>query len=207
MKHGMLTVLLLVASVAAAAQFPKTEPILGGPCEGCEAVFQGCPAQLEAETRIAPADEPGEPLRIEGLVHHADGAPAPGIIVYAYHTNSSGIYPRDESLKGTAAYRHGTLRGWAQADAEGRYRFDTIRPGGYPGSTLPVHIHMHVIEPGRGTYYIDDIVFTDDPRLTDDVRQRYDHGRGGSGIVTPNRLGDGIWVVERNIVLGLGVDD
>ncbi|RME40060.1 MAG: hypothetical protein D6788_04155 [Planctomycetota bacterium] len=182
-------------------------PIVGGPCEGCEAVFQGLPSQLSSVARIAPPDERGEPMRIEGKVLDRNGAPAAGTIVYAYHANVDGVYPPAERFRGRAAYRHGRLRGWARADAQGRYRFETVRPGGYPDSETPQHVHMHVIEPGRCTYYIDSIVFTDDPRLTPEKRRRYERGRGGSAVVTPRRDSRGVWVVTRNIVLGRGIGD
>lgn len=182
-------------------------PIIGGPCEGCEAVFEGLPHALSAVARIAPPEESGDPMRIEGTVRHNDATPAPGIIVYAYHTNKKGIYPKDEKLHGKAAYRHGKLRGWVQTDEKGRYRFDTIRPAGYPDSDMPQHVHMHVIEPGHCTYFIDSIVFDDDPRLTDDWRKQYSDGRGGKGVVNPRRGEKGLWHVRRDIVLGRGVPD
>src|SRR5690349_12708303 len=96
---GCMAALLLCA--AAAAQ----EPIVGGPCEGCEYVFVDQPAQLAAQARIAPIGEAGAPLVIEGTVRRADGKAVANVIVYAYHTNAAGIYP-----PGTT--RHGALRGW-----------------------------------------------------------------------------------------------
>ena len=146
----MLTFACLVGCTASeGGQVTRREPIVGGPCEGCDAVFQGRPADLSFVARIAPTEEPGEPMRIEGKVMHHNGTAAAGTIVYAYHTNSEGIYPRDERFRGRAAYRHGTLRGWVKADEHGRYRFDTVRPSGYPNSDTPQHVHMHVIEPVR----------------------------------------------------------
>jgi len=177
------------------------EPIVGLPCEGCEAVFQGMPEALAAEARLAPEGEPGEPLVIDGAVRRADGAPAPGVVVYAYQTDASGIYPRAAAGAGVAARRHGRLRGWAKSDAEGRFRFLTVRPGGYPGTTIPQHVHLHVLEPGRCTYYIDDVVFDDDPRLTAVERRRLT-GRGGPGIAVPERDAGGVWSARRDIVLG-----
>ena len=183
----------------------QSEPIVGLPCEGCEAVFEGQPATLEWQARIAPKDEPGEALRITGTVHDLAGRAAPNIIVYVYHTNAQGIYPTDERLKGLAAFRHGRLRGWARTDASGRYQFDTIRPAGYPGTDLPEHVHMHIIEPGRCTYYIDDVMFDDDPRLTAAKRQQLTQGRGGYGVATPVQDAAGAWLVTRDIVLGEAV--
>ncbi|MDH3403801.1 MAG: hypothetical protein OES32_08150 [Acidobacteriota bacterium] len=197
----VLLTLLLPGCAGGQAREAGGEPIVGGPCEGCEAVFVGMPEAIPSHARIAPPDEPGEALRIEGRVLRPDGRPAPGVVVYAYQTNAEGIYPRDQRLRGAAA-RHGALRGWARADDEGRYGFDTVRPGGYPGSDMPQHIHMHVLEPGRCTYYIDDVVFRDDPRLTDEKLASYSPGRGGSGVVVPRPSGPSAWIATRDIVLG-----
>ncbi|HXV75410.1 MAG TPA: hypothetical protein VD788_03760, partial [Candidatus Polarisedimenticolaceae bacterium] len=155
------------------------EPILGR-CEGCEAVFDGLPAALGSRGRIAPEDAVGEPMRIEGTVTDAAGRPAAGVIVYAYHTDAHGIYPRDETARTAAARRHGRLRGWVETDEHGRYQFDTIRPASYPDAVTPAHVHMHVLEVGRCTYVIDSIHFDDDPRLTQTAREELIRGPGGS---------------------------
>jgi protocatechuate 3,4-dioxygenase beta subunit len=197
----MMRLLMLLAVIAGAAA--AREPVLGGPCEGCEAVFEGRPAQPGSSARIAPPGEPGAPLLLEGRVTTLAGAPAAGIIVYAYHTDHSGVYPPAPGLTG-AARRHGRLRAWAVTDAQGRYRFTTIRPGAYPGENIPAHVHLHVLEPGRGTYYIDDVHFADDPLLTPGQRRQLP-GRGGSGIAQPARGPDGLWRVSRDIVLGLNI--
>jgi protocatechuate 3,4-dioxygenase beta subunit len=197
-RPAALTVLALVIATAA----PAEEPVIGGPCEGCENVFVGIPdtEEIGPRERIAPKGEKGEALVIEGTVRDEEGQPVAGIIVYAYHTNAKGVYPRSDT-------RHGGLRGWARTDGEGHYRFDTIRPGGYPGGSTPQHVHMHVIEPGRCTYYIDDIVFDDDPLLTAGRRRGYVRGRGGSGLGHPERDEEGVWHVRRDITLGRNIPD
>lgn len=177
------------------------EPIVGLPCEGCEAVFDGKPEVLSSRARIAPADEPGEPMTLTGRVVDRSGRPHEGVIVYAYQTDRRGIYPVPRVSASDAARHHGRLRAWVQTDAQGEYRFDTIRPGSYPGRDVPEHIHVHVIEPGRATYYIDDVVFSDDPKLTPRQIQQVSRGRGGLGVVTPERR-EGVWMVHRDIVLG-----
>lgn len=177
------------------------EPIVGLPCENCELVFLGMPDSIQSISRIAPLNEPGEKMRIEGIVRDSSGKPVSGIIIYAYHTDSKGIYPTDSN-----SVRHGKLRGWAKSDAKGQYHFDTIRPAGYPNSTTPQHVHMHVIEPGRCTYYIDDIMFKDDPRLTAEIEQRFDFARGGNGFVKPTKDQSGTWIAVRDIVLGENIN-
>jgi protocatechuate 3,4-dioxygenase beta subunit len=196
MGAAVVTTLAISGSILAADQAKRREPVVGGPCEGCEAVFEGMPPKLDWFSTIAPAGEAGKPMRITGVVRDQKNWPIPGIIVYAYQTDAKGIYP-----KGTTP--HGRLRGWAKSDELGNYGFDTIRPGGYPDSAVPQHIHMHVIEPGRATYFIDDMVFSDDPRLTPEARKRFT-GRGGDGIVTPT-LESKVLVVTRDIYLGKNI--
>lgn len=207
---SMLVAMLCTVSTSALGTqhvetFHQRVPIVGGPCEGCEAVFQGLPDELSWIARIGSPDEQGEPMQIEGTVYDSSGRVAENVIVYAYHTDAHGVYPTDERLRGRAAYRHGRLRGWAQTDDRGRYQFQTIRPASYPDQETPAHVHMHVIEVGRCTYYIDSIHFRDDPRLSPEARERSEGARGGSGMVRPTRGANGVWIVRRDIMLGEGI--
>jgi protocatechuate 3,4-dioxygenase beta subunit len=59
---------------------------------------------------------------------------------------------------------------------------------------------MTVKEPGRQEYWIDEVLFTDDPRLTEAHRTNAGD-RGGSGIITPVRDASGLWTARRDIVL------
>jgi protocatechuate 3,4-dioxygenase beta subunit len=198
---------LLLALPQSVAGAPARERVVGRPCEGCEAVFIGMPEHLGSGDRMVPTGLQGEPLVLEGTVKNRAGKPVAGIIVYAYQTNADGAYPPDSRTRGTVAEPHGALRGWARTDAQGRYRFMTIRPGGYPRREDPQHIHMHVIEPGRCTYYIDSVHFDDDPRLTTPMRLRMMASRGGRGIVAPTRDATGLWHARRDIQLGQGIRD
>jgi protocatechuate 3,4-dioxygenase beta subunit len=195
------TLALMMASLLAVA----AERIVGLPCEGCDAVFVGKPeaAAIATIARIAPPDEAGEALQWRGRTLDTNGKPVAGVIVYAYHTDASGVYPQESALRGTSARQHGRLRGWVRSDAEGRFGFDTIRPAAYPGRAIPAHIHVHVIEPGRCTYYLDDVNFRDDPLLTEATTSR--ERRGGDGVVDAKRGADGTWQITRDIVLGLDV--
>jgi protocatechuate 3,4-dioxygenase beta subunit len=187
-------------SCAGLPPMAKPDPVVGR-CSDCTGPYEGMPETFASRARIAPVGEPGEPLVLSGRVLGPNGKPSPQIIVYAYHTNAQGIYPPPNPPRSTASNHHGQLRGWAQTDADGRYEFDTIRPAGYPGGE-PQHIHMHVIEPGCGTYVIDEVLFSDDPRLTPQLRERMSPGRGGKAIVTPQRDANGTWQVVRDIRLG-----
>src|SRR5688500_13671676 len=65
------------AAIGPAATRPAPNIVLvGGPCEGCEAVFDRRPATLGASAEIAGLDEPGERLVITGAVKDGRGRPA-----------------------------------------------------------------------------------------------------------------------------------
>jgi protocatechuate 3,4-dioxygenase beta subunit len=185
----------------------KPDPIIGK-CGDCASPYEGLPDKLTAHSRIAPLSEPGEPLTVTGQVFGTDGKPREGVIVYAYQTDEKGIYREVNPPRSTASNHQGPLRGWVSTDAQGRYSFDTIRPANYPNTDVPAHIHMHVIERGCGTYYLDELVFTDDPKLTPEMIKAVSHGRGGKAIVTPRREGAGKpWHVVRDIYLGKDIPD
>jgi protocatechuate 3,4-dioxygenase beta subunit len=192
-----IQILVAIAGLACTAGASPKEKSVGGTCNDCDAVFDGRPARLSSTARIAPPGEPGEALAIDGVVRDAAGKPVAGVIVYAYHTDAKGIYPADP------AHRHGKLRGFAQTDRDGKYRFDTIRPASYPNSRAPQHVHMHVVEPGRCTYVIDELWFGDDPLAK--AARRPSSPAGGDGMTTPVKDKAGAWSVRRDIVLGANV--
>jgi len=182
-----------------------TDRQVGGGCEGCEALFEyGDKILKDADT--LPLFAITEPkLKLYGKVYQSDGkTPASDVILYIYHTDRKGIYPKVGNEKGWAK-RHGFLRGWAKTDEKGRYTFFTFRPASYPGRTEPEHIHLTVKEPGKIAYYLDDYVFEDDPILTS-AKQAKLSNRGGTGIVKPI-LSNGIWLIERDLILGLNIPD
>ncbi|HEX9918661.1 MAG TPA: hypothetical protein VGA87_05825, partial [Pyrinomonadaceae bacterium] len=158
LKHASLfaialpTGVLLHRALPAGTQPARAEPRagtaerVGGDCDGCEAIYAGLPAQLNWETRIAAASEPGEPLEMSGRVYQLDGrTPAPGVILYAYHTDARGIYPPAPGMSGNAR-RHGRLRGWIKTNERGEYKVNTVKPASYPNSVTPSHVHLIVKE-------------------------------------------------------------
>jgi protocatechuate 3,4-dioxygenase beta subunit len=182
---------------------PPHQKRVGGACDGCELIYEGMPEELTWQTSMAAKSEPGEPLEMRGVIYRSDGkTPAPGVILYVYHTDSKGYY---SPAKGqTHARRHGHLRGWIKTDRQGRYRFRTIRPAPYPNGRIPAHIHPIVKEPSRNEYSIDEYIFGDDPLVTRKERARMEN-RGGSGVVDLTRNKEGVWVGQRDIILGRNI--
>ena len=132
---------LLVTGVALAAQ--DTEYI-----RAIERAQQQRPQTLSPTGRIASPEEPGTPLIVRGEVTGVNGAPAAGAVIFAYQTDRGGLYDRREN--GPHSWR---LRGWVRADASGRFTFETIRPGSYPNSNNPPHVHFTAFLPGGERYH------------------------------------------------------
>lgn len=195
------SVLLSVATSSLPAQPASQRALPPAECEGCGA--WDAPAALSWDARIAPPGEPGVPLVVSGTVYLPGGrVTAAGVLIYAYHTDATGRYPGGANGTGHAR-NHGRLRGFARTDANGRYRFTTIRPAPYPGRADPAHIHVTVTPPGGEERWIDDVEFDDDPLLTSEQRARRKR-LGGSGIVRVTRDARGVLHTRRDIVLEVG---
>lgn len=199
-----LTMILLTVVAAVLACHPgsgngSSERSMTPPrCEWCGA--PEAPSNLSWRAVIAGGEESGQRLVIEGIIYGRDRiTPALNVLVYAYQTNSSGIYPKRGGETGNGI-RHGYLRGWLRTGTNGRYRIETIRPGSYPTGSEPAHIHMTIQAPGEAERYVDDIIFADDPRVTEAYRSRLQN-RGGSGIVHVARHSSSVMHATRDIYL------
>jgi protocatechuate 3,4-dioxygenase beta subunit len=124
------------------------------------------PAAAPSAGRVAPAGEPGQPLSVSGVVVGPDGAPIPQASLYIYQTDHEGYY----GVKPASDNRNPRLKLYLRADARGAWSFDTVKPGSYPGSRVPAHIHFEVSAPGRAPK-IFEIVFEGDPFVTDEMRR------------------------------------
>lgn len=148
--------LLSLGLGAAAAAWAR--PLLGSrdadPCHGAT-----------AEARLAPPGEPGTPLHVEGLLFAPDGTtPAAGVVVYAYQTDATGVY--------APPGRPPRLRAFMKTGPDGRFAYDTIRPGSYPGTRNPAHVHHQLWGAGYPPQWASDLLFDDDPLLPAAERRR-----------------------------------
>ena len=123
------------------------------------------PAGAPSTGRLAPANEPGEPLTISGVVVGPDGAPVPDASLYIYQTDREGYY----GVKPASDSNNPRLRLFLRSDTKGAWSFTTVKPGPYPGSRNPAHIHFEVAAPGRPSRFFE-IVFEGDPFITDQMR-------------------------------------
>jgi len=184
----------------------KSGPI-GGGCDGCELMFVGMPSRINPVDTSRGWKGANRKLLVTGTIYQLDGrTPAPDVVLYYWHTDHTGRYTPAEGMDPQAS-RHGTLRGWVKTDATGHYSIYTNRPAHYPDRAEPEHIHVSVKEPNiPNEYYIDDVVFDDDPLVIEARKKRPFVNRGGSGLVRIVLSGK-LQIAERDIVLGLNIDN
>jgi protocatechuate 3,4-dioxygenase beta subunit len=146
-------------------KIPQTITELSGP------VF--APARFPAIANLAVnhgQEALGERIIVAGQVRDEDGRPVPHTMLEIWQANAAGRYnhardqhdaPLDENFSGT---------GRVFTDAEGAYRFITIKPGAYPwgnhdNAWRPNHIHISLFGPGYATRLITQMYFPGDPLL------------------------------------------
>ena len=130
---------------------------------GAEAQRNSLCRDLEPESHeatIAAEDEPGERLTITGRVLvGGDRQPLAGARLLAFHTDAEGYYS-----VGGMDERNARLCAVVRTDAEGRYRFETIRPAHYATGGPPAHVHFELSAPGGGVRHFS-LNFEGDPLL------------------------------------------
>ncbi|MCU7550822.1 hypothetical protein OCK74_17010 [Chitinophagaceae bacterium LB-8] len=182
------------------------DKVVGGPCEGCEAIYESpVPfTKLHSTDTLPDINEKGPQLLIHGTVFKNDGrTPASDVVLYIYHTDQKGIYPKKGNETGWAK-RHGYIRGWAKTGPDGHYSFYTLKPAPYPGGSIAAHIHIIIKEPGKTPYWIDEYLFDNDPLLRAGQRSQAQN-KGGSGILHLVKKGN-LLIGQRDIILGKNIE-
>ncbi len=115
----------------------------------------------------------GQRIIVTGRVLDESGAPVPQTLVEVWQANAAGRYihrrdqwpgPLDPNFLGI---------GRCLTDAEGVYRFLTIRPGAYPwknhpNAWRPAHIHFSLFGPTWVSRLVTQMYFPDDPLFYQD---------------------------------------
>jgi protocatechuate 3,4-dioxygenase, beta subunit len=124
-------------------------------------------------TRQSKGEPLGERIVVSGQVRDEDDRPVRDSLVEIWQANAAGRYlhrwdqhdaPLDPNFAGV---------GQAFTDADGYYRFVTIRPGAYPwknhpNAWRPQHIHFSLFGPAFATRLVTQMYFPGDPLLADD---------------------------------------
>ncbi len=178
--------------------------LVGGPCEGCEAIFEYGDKELRPVDTLPDFSESGPKIKVSGTIFEADGkTPAKGVILYVYHTDQGGIYATRGGETGWGKH-HGYIRGWVKTGDDGRYTFYTLKPGTYPSRAQPAHIHPTILEPNGKYYWLGSYFFDDDPLLSQKERNPPSPRGGSTGVLKLKQEG-GLLVGERDFILGKNI--
>jgi protocatechuate 3,4-dioxygenase beta subunit len=150
----------------------------------------------DADLTMQGASEPiGERLIVHGRVTDTFGRPVGGTLVELWQANAAGRYAHSLDRHPAPLDPNFTGTGRCLTDADGNYRFVTIKPGPYPwrnhdNAWRPAHLHFSLF--GRAftqrlvtqMYFPGDPLFFQDPIFNsvrdERARQRliasYDHG-------------------------------
>ena len=145
---------------------PQTLSELTGPLFGWDDV-----ERTDNDLTIQHRGEPiGERIIVGGRVLDENGRPVPRTLVEIWQANAAGRYPHPRDSHDAPTDPNFTGCGRTLTDAQGRYRFVTIRPGEYPwrnhhNAWRPAHIHFSLFGPAFMTRLVTQMYFPGDPLL------------------------------------------
>jgi protocatechuate 3,4-dioxygenase beta subunit len=132
----------------------------------------------------------GERIIVTGRVLDSDGRGIPGTLVEVWQANAAGRYVDPGDDHPAPLDPNFTGAGRCLTDADGRYRFVTVKPGAYPwrnhhNAWRPAHIHFSVFGPELGSRVVTQMYFPGDPLMRDDpILQSIPDPRGRDLLVS-----------------------
>lgn len=112
----------------------------------------------------------GERIIVSGRVLDDGGRPIPATLVEVWQCNAAGRYPHVRDTHDAPLDPNFLGAGRLLTDAEGRYRFTTIKPGAYPwgnnaNAWRPAHIHFSLFGVAYLQRLVTQMYFPGDPLL------------------------------------------
>lgn len=112
----------------------------------------------------------GERIIVAGRVLDEEGRALPDMLIEIWQANAAGRYAHRVDQHNAPLDSHFWGVGRVLTDAEGAYRFVTIKPGAYPwrnhyNAWRPPHIHYSLFGPGFATRLVTQMYFPGDPLL------------------------------------------
>lgn len=159
-------------------------------------------------TDLAGPDVLGERIVIAGRVLDADGAPVSDGVVEIWQANAHGKYAHPDDTRAVPGEETFAGFGRCPTDAEGRFRFATVKPGSVPGADgqpQAPHIMVNVFARGLLKQLSTRIYFLGDNHATDFVLQQVPAARRAALLARPAADQPGLFVWD--IVLGGGDDE
>jgi protocatechuate 3,4-dioxygenase beta subunit len=121
-------------------------------------------------TKQGESDPIGERIVVTGRILDGNGKPVAHTLVEIWQANAAGRYPHPRDNHNAPIDPNFFGAGRTLTDAQGRYRFITIRPGEYPwrnhyNAWRPAHIHFSLFGPAFVTRLVTQMYFPGDPLL------------------------------------------
>ncbi len=145
---------------------PQTRTETTGP-SGWDRLMGPSLADLTTQHPGAPL---GQRIIVAGRVLDEDGRPVPDTVMEIWQANAAGRYIHGKDQWDAPHDPNFTGAGRVVTDAEGRYRFVSVRPGAYPwgnhkNAWRPAHIHLSLLGPAFATRLVTQLYFPDDPLI------------------------------------------
>lgn len=146
---------------------PQTLTEVTGPGGGWDRLMGRSLADLTAQHAAPPQ---GQRIIVSGRVLDESGKPVPDTVVEIWQANAAGRYIHSADNWDAPLDPNFTGAGRVVTDADGHYRFVTIRPGAYPwgnhrNAWRPAHIHLSLLGPAFATRLVTQLYFPDDPLI------------------------------------------
>jgi protocatechuate 3,4-dioxygenase, beta subunit len=145
---------------------PQTLSEVTGPVYGHDKVM---PDDSDL-TRQHKGEPQGERIIVTGRVLDESGRPVPRTLVEIWQTNAAGRYIHHGDQHSAPLDPNFSGAGRTLTDAEGRYKFVTVKPGAYPwrnhsNAWRPAHIHFSLFGPSFLTRLVTQMYFSGDPLI------------------------------------------
>jgi protocatechuate 3,4-dioxygenase beta subunit len=143
---------------------PHTLTELTGPALG-----PGRVTDADADLTLSDGGEAqGQRIIVHGRVLDSDGQPVPHTLVEVWQANAAGRYRHKVDRHDAPLDPYFAGVGRALTDADGAYRFVTIRPGAYPwgnhpNAWRPAHVHFSIFGQAFTQRLVTQMYFPDDP--------------------------------------------
>jgi protocatechuate 3,4-dioxygenase beta subunit len=143
---------------------PHTLSEITGPVYGHSSL-----AETDSDLTRQHSGEPlGERIIITGRVLDDNGLPVPHTLIEIWQANAAGRYLHVKDRHPAPLDPNFTGAGRTLTDAQGFYKFVTVKPGAYPwknhlNAWRPAHIHFSLLGPAFITRLITQMYFPGDP--------------------------------------------
>jgi protocatechuate 3,4-dioxygenase beta subunit len=121
-------------------------------------------------TRQHSGEPHGQRIVVSGRVLDESHRPVGGAVIEIWQANAAGRYIHKKDQWDAPLDPNFTGAGRVITDADGRYRYVTVRPGAYPwgnhqNAWRPSHIHLSLMGPAFATRLITQMYFPGDPLI------------------------------------------